>query len=102
MLASVNVSTVFDIAKHFVFDNFGIATTIFMLSGIRMHFTSLLEKNCSRISLKSSSVSVEPLNIALILNEDGRWQIPYLVASVRNSLSNFSPGLSLEYVERMH
>ena len=102
MLASVNVSTVFDIAKHFVFDNFGIATTIFRLSGIRMHFTSLLEKNCSRISLKSSSVSVEPIKCRVNSDEDGRWQIPYLVASVRKSLSNFSPGLSLEYVERMH
>jgi hypothetical protein len=76
MLASVNVSTVFDIAKHFVFDNFGIATTIFRLSGIRMHFTSLLEKNCSRISLKSRVSRLRQLNVALILDEDGGGNLP--------------------------
>ena len=52
MFAPVNWSAVFDIAKHFVLDIFGIVETIFRLSGIRMHFTFLLEKNCSRISLK--------------------------------------------------
>jgi len=43
--------TVFDTAKHFNLGRRGIAATIFMPSGMMMHFASLLSKNCSSVSL---------------------------------------------------
>ena len=52
ILASVNSPAFLEIANDFVFGNrLGIASTIFRLSGTSIHFTSLLLKNNSRISL---------------------------------------------------
>ena len=52
MLASVSSSTSFEMAKHLVLGRrFGIASTILRVSGIKIHFTLLLEKNSSNISL---------------------------------------------------
>ncbi|EJK46427.1 hypothetical protein THAOC_34904 [Thalassiosira oceanica] len=90
--------TVFDTAKHFDLGRRGIAATIFMLSGMMMHFASSLSKKCSSVSLGI---------------EKGRWAggddrrrpndaRPYRVCSVRNSLSNLAPLVNFGYVDRMH